>query len=160
MKTALFVLSLLCCAPLAAKAADSPLAGTWTLVAADLLLPEGRQTHDYGEAPKGLFIIDREGNYSLQIYDSSRPRYASGDRKTGTIEEYRGNAVGISAHFGTIAVDTATHTMTLHMVQASFPNSDGTEQKRFYELKGDELSYRVEARKDGSVPISVWRRVK
>ena len=34
--------------------AESPLAGTWTLVAADKLLPDGSRQKDYGEAPKGL----------------------------------------------------------------------------------------------------------
>jgi hypothetical protein len=27
-------------------------------------------------------------------------------------------------------------------------------------LSGDELSYRVPARPDGNIPISVWRRLK
>ena len=153
-------LIVLCCAPLlAAKAADSPLIGTWTLVAADVLLPDGKRAHDYGEAPKGLLIIDGEGHYSLQIYDSSRPKYASGDKKSANLEEYAGNAIGISAHFGKIRVDTAQHVMTLEIEAASFPNQEGSKQMRYYELSGNELSYRVEPRKDGSIPISVWRRV-
>jgi len=149
----------LCCGPLlAAKAAESPLMGTWTLVAADVLLPDGKRVHDYGEAPKGLLIIDGEGRYSLQIYDSTRPKYASGDRKAASLEEYAGNALGISTHFGRIRVDTTRHVMTLEIEAASFPNQDGSKQMRYYELSGNELSYRVEPRKDGSIPISVWRR--
>lgn len=140
-------------------AAESPLAGTWTLVQADVLQPDGRQTHDYGERPKGMLIIDAKGRYSLQIYDSSHPKYATGDRKTGTLDEYRNNALDISSHFGTIDVNTMSHDLTLHIEIASFPNQDGTTQIRHYELKGNELSYRVEPRKDGSVPISVWRRL-
>jgi hypothetical protein len=146
-------------AAMPAFAADSPLAGTWKLVQADVLLPDGRQTHDYGEMPRGLLIIDGKGHYSLQIYDSGHPHYASGDKKTGTAEEYRGNALSLSTHFGMIDVDTMAHTLTLHIDTASFPNQDGTQQVRHYELKGNELSYRVEPRKDGSIPISVWRRV-
>jgi len=34
------------------------------------------------------------------------------------------------------------------------------EQKRTFELSGDELSYRVPARPDGNIPISVWRRLE
>ena len=153
-------LALLCAFPLAAPAAESPLTGTWTLVKADRLMPDGKQEHDYGEAPKGLFIIDAEGHYSLQIYDSLRSKYASADRAKGTPEEYRANALGISTHFGTIELDTAAHAMTLHVENGSFPNQDGGQQKRIYELKGDELSYKVAARPDGSIPISVWRRIK
>lgn len=153
-------LALLCALPLAATAAETPLTGSWTLVQADRLMPDGQQVHDYGEAPKGLLIIDAEGHYSLQIYDSLRAKYATGDRAKGTAEEYRANALGISDHFGTIDVDVPNHTMILHVENGSYPNQDGLSQKRVYELKGDVLSYKVAARPDGSVPISVWRRLK
>ena len=142
-----------------ALASPSPLAGTWTLVAADVIKPDGTRTHDYGEMPKGMLIIDMQGHYSLQIYDSSRPKYLSGDKNTGTPDEYKANVIGISAHFGMIDVDTLSHTFTLTSQAASFPNWEGRPQKRIYELKGDELSYRVEPRSDGSVPVSVWRRL-
>jgi len=140
--------------------AASPLAGTWTLVAADVIRPDGMRAHDFGEAPKGMLIIDMQGHYSLQIYDSSRPKYASGDRNNGTADEYKANVLGVSAHFGTIEIDTTAHTLTLTSEAASFPNWEGRPQKRIYDMKGDELSYRVEPRPDGSVPISVWRRLK
>ena len=154
-------LAALCIIPLvAATAGEMPLTGSWTLVQADVLFPDGRQAHDYGEAPKGLLIIDAQGRYSLQIFNSERPKFASGDKAKGTAEEYRADVMGISTHFGTIGVDTAAHVLTLNMEGASLPNQEGGVQKRFYELKGDELSYRVEPRSDGSIPISVWRRLK
>ena len=144
----------------AADLAAPALVGTWTLVAADVIHRDGKRGHDYGDMPKGLLMIDAQGHYSLQIYDSLRPHYASGDRARGTATEYQANALGISTHFGTIGVDTMAHVLTLHMDAASFPNQEGGVQKRFYELKGDVLSYRVEPRPDGSVPISVWRRLE
>jgi hypothetical protein len=155
-------LIVLCCAPfIDAKAENSVLAGTWTLVQADVISADGKQEHDYGPAPKGQFIIDSEGHYSLQIYDTSRPKYASGDKKTGTPDEYKANVIGISTHFGTIDVDAKSGTLTLHIESASLPNQESTLQKRYYELKGDELSYHsAQARKDGSVPVSIWRRLK
>ena len=54
------------------------------LVAADVIHRGGSRGHDYGDMPKGLLMIDTQGHYSLQIYDSLRPRYASGDRARGT----------------------------------------------------------------------------
>src|SRR5471030_2337599 len=47
----------------AAQAADmnSPLAGSWTLVAADVLHADGSRGHDYGAAPIGRLLIDRQG---------------------------------------------------------------------------------------------------
>ena len=65
--------------------------------------------------------------------------------------------MGGSTHFGTIAVDGRV--MTVRLEGSSFPNQEGSEQKREFELRGDELSYRVPPRPDGGIPISVWRRL-
>jgi hypothetical protein len=136
-----------------------PLVGTWTLVAADVVRPDGTRARDYGEAPKGLLIIDSSGRYSLQIFNSSRPRFAGGDKSKATADEYRAAVMGSSTHFGTISVDAATQVFVLTPEGASFPNQEGTPQKRAYELKGNELSYKVAPRPDGSIPISIWRRL-
>lgn len=146
-------------AAMEAGAADrSPFAGTWTLVAADVLRPDGTRAHDYGESPQGRLMVDAEGRYSVQIYKSERPRFASGDKNKGTAAEYEAAVLGCSTHFGTIAVDG--HVMTVHLEGSSYPNQEGTDQKRTFELAGDELSYRVPPRPDGGIPLSVWRRLK
>lgn len=151
-------MSVLLSAP--AARAEVSLAGTWTLVAADVLHADGTRARDYGAAPKGLLLIDAQGHYSLQIFKAERPHFASGDKLTGTSAEYQAAVLGSSTHFGTISVEPAAGTLTFKIENASFPNWEGTEQKRTFELNGDELSYRVPARPDGSIPISVWRRLK
>jgi len=144
-----------------AAAADShgdlSLAGTWTLVAADVLHPDGSRGHDYGDAPKGQLLIDRVGHYSLQIFRADRPRFANPDKAKGTAQEFQAAVLGASTHFGTIAIEA--NQLVFHMEGASFPNWDGQEQRRTFELHGDTLSYRVPARPNGDVPVSVWRRV-
>jgi hypothetical protein len=142
-----------------AAASDSSLAGTWTLVAADVQHPDGSRARDYGAAPKGLLLIDPQGRYSLQIFKAERPPFASGDKATGTPAEYQAAVMGSSTHFGTISVDPVHGTLTFHIQSASFPNWEGAQQKRSYELKDGELSYRVAPRPNGDVPISVWRRL-
>jgi hypothetical protein len=67
--------------------------------------------------------------------------------------------MGSSTHFGTISVDPVGGTLTFRIQNASFPNWEGKQQKRSYDLKGGELSYRVTPRPNGDVPISVWQRV-
>ncbi|QJD92127.1 lipocalin-like domain-containing protein [Duganella dendranthematis] len=136
-----------------------PLAGTWTLVAADRLLPDGARLHDYGDAPSGLMMIDSEGRYTVQIYQQGRPRFASGDKKSGSEQEFRATVEGSSTHFGRLTIDEPSRTLTFVIESAAFSNWEGTRQERRYELKGDELSYRVPARPDGQIPLSVWRRV-
>jgi hypothetical protein len=138
----------------------SPLAGTWALVAADVLHRDGTRTRDYGAAPKGVLLIDGDGHYSLQIFKAERPRFATGDKLAGTAGEYKEAVLGSSTHFGTIAVDAAEGTLTFKIDSASFPNWEGAAQIRHYELRGDELSYRVPPRPDGDIPISVWQRLK
>jgi hypothetical protein len=143
-----------------ADPAASPLAGSWTLVAADVVHPDGTRARDYGAAPKGLLVIDGEGRYSLQIFKSERLRFASDDKNAGTDAEYKSAALGSSTHYGSVALDPVSGTLTFKIEAASYPNWEGATQVRHYELKGDELSYRVTPRPNGDVPISVWRRVK
>jgi Lipocalin-like domain len=136
------------------------LAGTWSLVAADDLRPDGTRHPAYGASPRGLLVLTPDGRYSLQLFRSDRPRFASGDKKKGTTAEYEAAVLGMSSHVGRYAVDAATRTLTFRIELASFPNWEGTEQKRPFDLSGDELSYRVVATPDGTIPISVWRRVR
>ena len=135
------------------------LAGTWTLAAADVIHPGGTRSHDYGDAPKGLLMIDRSGRYSLQIFRSDRPRFGNPAKAQGTAQEYRAAVMGSSTHYGTLAVEAA-HQLVFHIEAASFPNWEGQVQTRTFELHGDTLSYRVPPRPNGDVPISVWRRVE
>lgn len=142
------------------REALASLVGTWTLAAADVVHPDGRRERDYGSVPMGLLMVDARGRYSLQIFRSDRPRFASGDKTKGTPEEYSAAVKGTSTHFGTVSVDAAAHVLTFRIAAASFPNEDGTVQKRAYELSGDLLSYKVAPRPNGDVPISTWRRVR
>ena len=147
-----------------AKAADShgdvSLAGTWTLVAADVIHPDGSRSHDYGDATKGLLMIDRAGRYSLQIFRSDRPRFANPAKAQASAQEYRAAVMGSSTHYGTLAVEPGKHQLVFHIEGASFPNWEGQVQTRTFELHGDTFSYRVPPRPNGDVPISVWRRVE
>lgn len=136
------------------------LAGTWTLVAADVQHPDGSRSRDYGAQPKGLLLIDSQGRYSLQIFKAERQTFRAGDKAKGTPDEYASAVMGSSTHFGTISIEPSGNEIVFHIQGASFPNWEGQEQRRQYELKNDVLSYRVTPRANGDVPISVWRRVQ
>lgn len=146
-------------APQASRAAEPSLAGTWTLTAADRLYPDGTRTRDYGDHPKGRLIIDDQGRYSLQIFSGERLKVASGDKASATPAEYASAAMGASTHYGTVTVDPAAHLLVFRIQGASFPNWEGSEQRRKYALTADTLGYQVPTpRADGGVPISEWRR--
>ena len=140
--------------------APMPVAGVWTLVAADRVGSDGVRKPDYGAHPHGRMVVEQDGRYATQIYSDERPRFAGGDKAHATPDELAKSVLGMSAHFGTISIDVAAATLTFHIERSAFPNWEATEQRRHYELHGDELTYQVpaSASTDGSIAISVWKR--
>jgi hypothetical protein len=153
------LLALLWVGALAATAQSSAIVGTWVLTAADKLLPDGTRASDYGNNPHGLAIFTSDGYYTLEIFRADRTKFASGDKFNGTLEEYKDASVGMSVSFGRYSFDPVKGTITFHVDRSSVPNLDDTTRVDPYELKGDTLSWKVPARKDGSIPITVLRRV-
>jgi len=139
---------------------ESPLRGTWELVAAEKILPGGERVSDYGSSPSGRMIVDPQGRYSLQIFKAERLRFASGDKARGSDGEYESAVLGSSTHYGTILVDAAHRTLTFRIEGASFPNWQGASQQREYTLDAGVLTYRVPPRPDGTIPVSVWKRLE
>jgi hypothetical protein len=144
----------------AAMAEDPSIVGTWLLTGADKLLPDGKRVPDYGPNPHGLVIFSADGYYSVQIYRAERLKFSSGDKFKGTPEEYKDASLSTSVHYGRYSVDPVKHAITFKIDRSSVPNLDDTTAVRPFELKGDELSWRVAARQDGSVPITTLQRVK
>jgi hypothetical protein len=155
----LALLATLILSPSLGIAQTSSIVGTWTLTAADVLKTDGTRTEDYGPRPRGLAVFTADGRYVVEIYRADRLKFASKDRLRGSPEEYKDATLGMSTHFGTYTIDPAKGTITMHITSASFPNLDGTTQVRPFTLAGDELTWRVPPRPDGSVPISVFKRV-
>lgn len=143
-----------------AHAQTPQLAGTWKLLAADVIRPDGQTVADYGPSPRGIAIFTADGQYVVEIYRAERTRFASNDRARGTPEEYREAALSTSTHFGQYSVDAAKGTITFAITSASYPNLDRTTQVRPFTLQGDTLTWRVPPRPDGSIPISRFLRVR
>ena len=143
-----------------AMAEDPSIVGTWVLTGADKLLPDGKRVPDYGPNPHGLVIFTADGYYSVQIYRAERLKFSSGDKFKGTPEEYKEASLSTSVHYGRYSVDPVKHAITFKIDRSSVPNLDDTTAVRPFELKGDELSWRVAARQDGSVPVTTLQRVK
>jgi hypothetical protein len=166
MKITLLLLVALVLAGCFTAAAQSPsivgtsIVGTWSLTAADKLLPDGTRSHDYGDNPHGLVIFTEDGHYSVQIYRDERTKFTTGDKLKGSPEEYKDAILGMSVHYGKYSIDAAKNTINFQIDRASFPNWDGTTQVGTFEFKRDELSWKVPPRPDGSVPITVLKRIR
>ena len=143
-----------------AMADNTSIVGTWALAGADKILPDGSRVPDYGPNPHGLVIFTANGYYSLQIYRTERLKFASGDKFKGTLEEYQDASLSMSVSYGRYNFDPVKHTLTFQIDRSSVPNRDDSTAVRSYELKGDELSWKVAPRQDGSVPVTVVRRVQ
>lgn len=103
----------------------------------------------------------------LTIFSSAPPRFhqrdvlrfGSDSKAEGSAEDFRSAVMGSSTHYGVVTIDERANELVFTIDGASFPNWEGTTQRRRYTLEGTELRYYVPPRADGSVPISVWRRV-
>lgn len=133
----------------ATPVSTADLRGTWNLVLVDNVMPDGSRVHLYGDAPQGMLTFDDAGRYSLLIFSGDRPRFASNDKGRGTADEYRTAMQGSNAHYGRYAVESPG-TLTFRIAHASFPNWEGTEQKRPFTLAGDRLTYVVPAPTTGA----------
>jgi hypothetical protein len=137
----------------------NPYVGTWKLVAADKILPDGTRVADYGVEPHGMAIFTADGHFMIDVFRDVRTKFAAKDREKGTFEEYKDAQLTSSCSFGTYSVDPATGKVTLRVDRSTYPNNDDTTVVREYELKGDTLSWRVTPRPDGSIPVTVVRRI-
>jgi hypothetical protein len=137
----------------------NPLVGTWKLIAAEKILPDGTRVTDYGPEPHGLAIFTADGHYMLDVFRDVRPKFAGKDREKATFEEYKEAQLNSSCAFGTYSVNTSAAKVILHVDRSSYPNNDDTTVIRDYELKDNTVSWRVAPRPDGSIPITVLRRI-
>ena len=160
VSTLVFVLvSTVAATPLPTGSTD--LSGTWTLVSVENTFADGRIVQPYGAKPEGMLTFDRAGRYSLLIFRPGRVRFAANDKSRGTAEEYRDAVQGTNSHFGRYAVDAETHTLTFRIDRASFPNWEGTEQRRAFVVDGDALRYTVRTTSTGGTETGevTWRRL-
>ena len=144
-------------------AADKALVGTWMLVSADNIFPDGRRVQVYGAAPQGILIFDAQGHYSLHIYRKDRPKFAGNDKAKGTPAENLAVVAGSNTHFGRYVVNAADSSITFHIDHALFPNWEGTEQKRSFRFAQGRLIYIVPTPTTGGAAALgevVWERAK
>jgi hypothetical protein len=95
--------------------AQNPYVGTWKLIAADKILPDGTRVADYGAVPHGLAIFTADGHFMIDVFRDVRTKFAGKDREKGTFEEYKDAQLTSSCSFGTYSVDPATGKVTLHV---------------------------------------------
>lgn len=124
----------------AAQGLKEKIVGTWTIVSV-VLEEAGSKREPFGPNPDGLFIFTSDGHFAAHIVRRGRPKFASNNREAGSPEENKAAIQGYISVFGTYTVNEADQSVSQHIIGSSFPNWDGTNQKRFAEIAGDELKW-------------------
>jgi Lipocalin-like domain len=69
-----------------------------------------------------------------------KKKFASNHRLESTSEENKFVVQGAIAYYGTYIVNETDHTLIFHIERCTFPNWDGTDQKRSVTITGDEIT--------------------
>jgi hypothetical protein len=124
----------------AAQSLKERIVGTWEFVVAEVTAADGKKSFPFGETPKGILIFTPDGRFAQIHVASDVPKFASGNRLTGTAEEYAAiNRRSLSV-FGTYSIDEDKKTVTYKIVSSTFPNWEGEAQTRTIDkLTADEF---------------------
>ena len=133
--------------------------GMWAFVSS-LNEQDGRKTETYGPGATGVMVLDSSGRYAITIIAAGLPKFASNNRTTATADEAKAVVARSNAHFGTYSMNAGDKTITFKIESATFPNWNGTEQKRTLTIRGDELQYAVTASSAGGSSVVAWKRAK
>ena len=144
----------------AAAQGEKSLVGTWTLVSEMNTDASGKKESTFGANAKGQVIFASNGRYALVISRADLPKFAANSRAKGTAEENKAVVGGSIAHFGKYSVDEKDKSFTAHVESSTYPNWNGTNQKRAFSISGDELKWSVAAASVGGSAELVWKRVK
>jgi hypothetical protein len=135
--------------------------GTWTLVSIIATDKEGKKSDRRGPNPKGLFIIEPTGYYSIMTSRADIPNFAIDNVNQGTAEEYKATMQGMFANVGKWTLDESTKVLTTYVEAGSFPNLNGHTQTRVISLlTADELRYVNGTSVSATSDEATWRRAK
>ncbi len=132
------------------------LAGPYTIVSVTIVQGD-KKIEPFGPSPKGVMMLDTNGQYVVTLMRPGLPKFASNNRNTGTADENKAIVVGSFTHFGTYSV--ADGHIIFRLENSTFPNWDGEEQRRALTVSGDELSYTLTSTIGGTSTV-VWKRAK
>ncbi|HET9908227.1 MAG TPA: lipocalin-like domain-containing protein [Anaerolineales bacterium] len=136
--------------------------GAWRLIAFEFRKADGNIIYPFGEKARGSIIYTETGRYSAQLMRVDRPRFSSGDQMQGTVEEMEANYKGCISYFGTYDINPQDSLIIHHVEGSIFPNMEGRDQERFFELSEHRLQLTTPPIKlDGvkTVGVLLWERI-
>jgi hypothetical protein len=141
------------------KSLKEQLVGTWILVQALDVHPDGSTSDPWGANPKGTYMFDASGHFAQMLLRSDLPKYAN--RAQGTPEQNKAVVQGSVAMYGTYTVNESDKVVTVHFEGSTFGAFNGTDGKRIItSLTADEVKFTNPATSTGTKTDSVWKRAK
>lgn len=119
------------------------LLGAWKLVSAEFRRGDGTVQEYLGKDPDGMLVYTADGFMSVHLMRRDRPKFSTNDRLAGTPEQIQSAFQGYHGYYGTFTVNAEEQSVTHHLQGALFPNWVGVDQKRFFQLAGNELTLRT-----------------
>ena len=112
-----------------------------------------------GPNPKGILVFTGNGHFAFILNRDDLPKFASGNRNTGTAEENRGIVQGSLAYFGTYSV--ADSVVTMQIEGGTWPSWTGTNlERRIVSFSGDEMRWTDSTPSVGGSVENFWARTK
>jgi hypothetical protein len=136
------------------------LSGAWDLVSFNSVHADGSKLTVFGDNPNGTAFFDSTDHYIITVMRSDRAKYTANDRTQGTADENKATAQGTFTYFGTYTVSEPDRTLNIHVVGSSFPNWNGTNQKRTFAVSADELRLTNPVASTGGTTEVVWKRAR
>ena len=139
------------------------LVGAWKLITFEFRKEDGEVIYPFGAEAQGTIIYTESGRYSGQLMRKDRPRFAIADQMKGTTEEIEFTYKGSISYFGTYEVDPENKVINHYVEGSLFPNMEGSNQRRSFELTKDKLVLQTQPFKvNGEKVIGVlqWEKVE
>ena len=135
--------------------------GSWKLVSFYSQDARGKVSYPFGKNAIGRLSYEPNGRMAVQIMNSGRPGFASGDPLVTSETEIRIAFGGYTAYYGTYSVNPHEQTIVHHIEAALLPNWVGTDQRRQFEFDGKYLTLKGPLLLGGvqGVVSLVWERL-
>jgi hypothetical protein len=133
--------------------------GSWSLISG-YMDNHGKRIDILGPHPGGMVVFTEDMHFIVIVHNPDIPKFASGDRATGTPEEYKMAMMSSLGVYGTYTVDENGDFLEQHVVGSTFPNMNGSSRGRAElteKVDGDKLMENLKIADGISINI-VWQR--
>ena len=117
--------------------------GTWSLVSFTAETSNGKVFSPWGEDPSGQIIYTEDGNMSVILTRKGRKKFASVDPLGGLPDEIKEAFEDMDAYAGTYEINNSKKYIKHHAAISRFPNWEGAELIRYYNLQDDILTLKT-----------------